>query len=262
MSRKYPVIHKGDVFNRWTALEDEEVGNYYVLCQCQCGTIRKVKKDNLSDGRSKSCGCYNRECTRLNNMNKLGDNYIEICEDYAKVYFKDNIDYFLIDIEDVDKIKKYTWHRNKYRRDYITANKRSHYDGRSGGSIQVARYIMDCPKNMVVDHINGNISDNRKSNLRICTHQQNSCNVQIKGNNTSGHNGVYWDKSRENTRNARYQAYIAEKGHRIRCNFKISDYGSKEEAYQEACKWQEEMANKLFGEYSVYNSRPQENKTK
>ncbi len=262
MSRKYPVIHKGDVFNRWTALEDEEVGNRYILCQCQCGTIRKVKKGSLSDGRSKSCGCYNREWNRQYNTAKLGNNRIEICQDYAKVYMADN-DYFIIDIEDVDKIKTHTWHRNKQRKNnYITAGKRLHFEGSNGGTIQLARYIVNCPKGMVVDHINGNVSDNRKSNLRICTHQQNSSNMAIRPNNTSGHIGVHWSKSRESTKWACYQAYVSKNGHRYYKDFRVSNYSSKEEAYQEACKWQEEMANKLFGEYSVYNSRPQENKTK
>ncbi len=259
--KKYPKILKGDICNRWTALEDEEVGVYYILCQCQCGTIKKVKKDSLKDGSSKSCGCYNRECSHLNNIDKLGDNRIEICENYAKVYLKD-YDYFLIDIEDVDKIKIYTWHRNERRRNYIMANKRTHYDGKSGGSIQLARYIMDCPKGMVVDHINGDVSDNRKSNLRICTHKQNSYNTSLSIRNTIGHKGIYWDKRRANSATASYDAYIGKDGHRYRKHFRVSDYGSKEEAFQEACKWQEEMANKLFGEYSVYNSRPQENKTK
>lgn len=114
---------------------------------------------------------------------------------------------------------------------------------------------MDCPQDMVVDHINGNISDNRKINLRICTNQQNSCNVIINTNNTSGHSGVHWDKARENTKNARYMAYIGYKGKRYRGNFKVSDYGSQEKAYEAACQWQEEMANKLYGEFSVYQSR-------
>lgn len=45
-----------------------------------------------------------------------------------------------------------------------------------------------------IDHINGDKQDNRFSNLRICTHQQNNHNQAIRRNNTSGVKGVYWSK--------------------------------------------------------------------
>ena len=255
MNRKYPLIKKGDRFNRWVALENQEPNSNdkYIQCQCDCGTIRKVVTDSLWRGASKSCGCIASQKSKDRYKRKISDNKIEICDNYAKVYMKNN-DCFIIDIEDVNKIKQYTWHRNFQRGNYITANKRIHLDG-TKGTLQLARYIMDCPCNMAVDHINGDISDNRKSNLRICTNQENSSNMIINKNNTSGHSGIYWDSSRENTKNERYQAYVEYKGQRYRENFKVSDYGSKEKAYEKACTWQEEMANTLRGEFSVYNSR-------
>jgi len=45
-----------------------------------------------------------------------------------------------------------------------------------------------------VDHINHNILDNRKSNLRLCTIQKNSFNRRKTGQ-TSKYKGIYFDKS-------------------------------------------------------------------
>ena len=47
-----------------------------------------------------------------------------------------------------------------------------------------------------IDHINHNPFDNRIENLREATTQENNKNRSKNKNNTSGFNGVYWDKSR------------------------------------------------------------------
>lgn len=51
------------------------------------------------------------------------------------------------------------------------------------------RLITEAPKGKVVDHINRNTLDNRKSNLKVCTIQENLRN-QKRPNNKTGHTGV------------------------------------------------------------------------
>lgn len=91
-----------------------------------------------------------------------------------------------------------------------------------------------------VDHINGDRLDNRRVNLRICTHRQNRANSKIYSNNRTGYKGVGWVKDK-----SKFRA-------RIKVNYKeisLGLYDSKEEAalaYNKA-------ALKYFGKYAKLN---------
>ena len=55
--------------------------------------------------------------------------------------------------------------------------------------------IMGTPKGMEVDHINGDSLDNRRENLRICTHAENIRNQRMRKTiKSSQFKGVSWDK--------------------------------------------------------------------
>ena len=55
-------------------------------------------------------------------------------------------------------------------------------------------YYNKSPEN-IIDHINHDITDNRKINIRECTASQNGMNRKIGKNNKSGYKGVIWHKA-------------------------------------------------------------------
>jgi len=54
------IDRAGHVFGRWTALSRIPKERKW-LCQCECGTVRAVSTGHLRQGKSKSCGCLERE---------------------------------------------------------------------------------------------------------------------------------------------------------------------------------------------------------
>ena len=90
-----------------------------------------------------------------------------------------------------------------------------------------------------IDHINNDPADNRLSNLRACTQNQNQHNQKIRKTNTSGYKGVSWHKVR-----GRWRASIF-------VNSKQQHLGlfdSPEEAHKAYC----EAAARLHGEFANF----------
>lgn len=74
--------------------------------------------------------------------------------------------------QDHEIIMKHKWHRCD-KDGYVTTNSR---DKTNGKTVRIHRLIMNCPDDKIVDHINGNILDNRRENLRIVDFSSNAQN--------------------------------------------------------------------------------------
>jgi len=95
----------------------------------------------------------------------------------------------LVDDEDFDAIAEHKWCAvEKFRGCWYAVRGISTPHGVR--HIYMHRVIANPPKGMVTDHINGDGLDNRRSNIRIATKQQNSQNVAPGRNNRSGFRGV------------------------------------------------------------------------
>jgi len=98
----------------------------------------------------------------------------------------------LVDDEDFERLSQFKW--------FFACGYAGRWFRTRGKTLRVHmhRFIINAPDNMQVDHVNGDRLDNRKCNLRLCSHADNMRNKPKKKNNTSGYKGVYWHKKDEN----------------------------------------------------------------
>jgi hypothetical protein len=92
------------------------------------------------------------------------------------------------------------------------------------------------PRNMVVDHINGDTLDNRRSNLRIVTQSQNLANMCKQKNKTSQYKGVSWNKV-----SRKWAAHIQISGK----SKYLGLFNTEEAAHERYC----EIGKEIYGEY-------------
>jgi hypothetical protein len=78
---------------------------------------------------------------------------------------------FLIDKKDAETCDKYMWYVNSDGYAHTTIG---------GKKTKLHRFLLRESLNaqLEVDHINGNITDNRRANLRVCTHAENGKNMK------------------------------------------------------------------------------------
>lgn len=147
---------------------------------------------------------------------------------------------FIIDTEDLDKIKNMCWHagwRNIFKKYYI---EHTEYLGIIDGkphykTIFLHDYIMDMKSGENVDHISGDTLDNRKENLRKASDSNNLKNRDRKNiNNSTGHRNVSFS-------NGSYLVQLQVDGK----NKRLGSFDNPEEAG----KFAEKMRKEHYGEF-------------
>ena len=237
----------GQRFGRLTVVERAEdyvspKGCHVVrwLCRCDCDNEVVTRSDALTSDAIMSCGCYHKERVSKSQKGKRKSfNTYDLSGNFG-IGYTEKGEEFYFDLEDYNRIKNYYWYIGK--QGYVFAcdiNKSRKY------RIRLHRLVMNCTDdNFDIDHIHGSTTrfDNRKSNLRICTHQENIRNCKVSKNNTSGVTGVSFDK-----RSQKWFAYIWIDYKRISLGY----YNN----FVDAIKARKEAEDKYFGKFSYDNSQ-------
>ncbi|MCH9739501.1 MAG: HNH endonuclease [Epsilonproteobacteria bacterium] len=96
----------------------------------------------------------------------------------------------------------YEWaSKHKWKVDIQGYVKRNTWDGKNKkyNVVILSRKIMNAPDDKEVDHINLNTFDNRRENLRLCTHKENCFNRE-KHSGKNKYRGVYLLKRKSGDR--------------------------------------------------------------
>ncbi len=141
-----------------------------------------------------------------------------------------------VDDEDFEYLNQWKWWYSDG-----CAKKSVYMNGkRKPAGAYMHRLIMNTPPGMDTDHINGNSLDNRRCNLRVCTHAENLRN-KAKTKGTSKYKGVHWHKA-----DNKWRAQIGVDWGKLH----LGNFHTEEEAalaYNEA-------ALKHFGEFARLNA--------
>jgi hypothetical protein len=127
----------------------------------------------------------------------------------------------LVDAEDYESLAGYRWHAAPKGGTWY-AERAGRLSEGGPRTVCMHRVILSAPPGLMVDHIDGDGLNNRRSNLRLATHAQNGQNQRRSRANASGFKGVSWS-----SRVGRWQAAIRIAGRKVFLGY----YGTPEEAH-------------------------------
>ena len=91
-----------------------------------------------------------------------------------------------IDECDLALVLAHKWYIDKYGYAFTSLSRKAG----TKRNIGMHRMIMNAPPGVEVDHVNREGLDNRRANLRLCTHMENMRNRRVRYNNRCGLKGV------------------------------------------------------------------------
>lgn len=145
----------------------------------------------------------------------------------------------LLDDEDFDRVSVFSWYWAKKNsgRGYAKSSSR-----KLGRNVPMHRFILNLVKGdgMCVDHIDGNTANNQKSNLRVCSQQENNRN---RGKNP--------------TSTLKYKGVVKTGKHYFGAAIKIGDRtirsAAKYVSQEEAARVYDNLALQYFGKFARLN---------
>lgn len=238
MARKNYI---GQKFNHLTIIKDTEdrftssgARKRRVWCECDCGNSELICLDLANVVKGNTKGCKKCRKTRESELHKLKFNKYEVIGEDVYVYHDTIPDFYtVIDLKWLDYFKSY--HLG------CTPNIPSDsywYIMQNGNKIKIHQII----GGKRCDHIDGDKNNNKESNLRKATQQQNNLNRPHNKENKTGYKGVTT------------LGYVANKKYRARIEYneKVYNLGSYYSP-EEAARAYDKKAIELFGEYAWTN---------
>ncbi|MGA2173235.1 MAG: HNH endonuclease [Sedimentisphaerales bacterium] len=158
---------------------------------------------------------------------------------FRRIYLGEG-NWAILDKQDYYRLGNYKW--------YVNGNGFKFYAFRNiilgpgkTRMLSMHRDVMGFPKGMLVDHRNHDTLDNRRENLRLATHSQNTCNKQDKRKGCSSqYRGVSFDRKRKY-----WNVQVVREGEMV--------YFGRYKDEVEAAKAYDEAAKKYHGEFARLN---------
>jgi hypothetical protein len=101
--------------------------------------------------------------------------------------------YALVSDEDFEFLSSMKWYVNNHGYVYTSAWSRTI---KKPIITKLHRLVTNAPNGLEVDHINRDKLDNRRENLRLCSHAENMRNRSVQKNNKTGYKGITYSKER------------------------------------------------------------------
>lgn len=144
----------------------------------------------------------------------------------------------IVDDEDYEWLMQWKWYASLNRGLWYAARQEQKGVNPKYSCILMHRELLKPPNGFEIDHHNNNSLDNRRFNLRICTHSNNLGNQKPQTGGSSKYKGVSWHK-----KNQKWRAQIGKKRHSL-------GYFDNE---IDAAKAYDKAAKELFGEFANVN---------